>query len=164
MRWTSPPHGRGDRRTGRQRTDLEAATRPTHGTFPSALRKIGSGVLRDRHSAHPQGSHALRHHVQPHAGQRLCGAFESGPRRPRRKDRATGASASRGFTKPILPAPSSSSSRTKSSTAPSTSPRPIRCPIASSWPALREAWDMPNGLPAPAPLIEIGGILPAHRV
>ncbi len=24
--------------------------------------------------------------------------------------------------------------------------------------ALREAWDMPNGLPAPAPLIEIGAI------
>ena len=25
--------------------------------------------------------------------------------------------------------------------------------------ALRDAWDMPNGLPAPAPLIEIGSFL-----
>ena len=51
---------------------------------------------------------------------------------------------------------SSFSSTMKRSTAPSISPRPIRCPTANSWPRCAKPGTMPNGLPAPAPLIAIG--------
>ena len=72
--------------------------------------------------------------------------------------RATDASSSPGFTRPTMRAPSSSSSPTRSLTGLSISPRPIPLPNREFMAALRWAWDVPNGFPAPSLAIRLGAI------
>ena len=143
-----PSHGRSHGRTRRPRADRSAATCARDVELLDWRGQgLGSGLLRRPYAAHAQGGPAQRDHLQPGSRQRLRHSAQPGPLQPWRHP---------GQRPPVrfvdsrdstLRAPSNFSSRATTSTAPSTSPHPIRSPTASSWPFCARLGEYPTGSP-----------------
>ena len=134
------------------------------GTSPSSVAKDWEAAFFEpSHAAHPQGRHALAPSSSAPTRQSLRHLFESGPSRPRRH---TGQRPPIRLLDPrrrLRPRRRIPHRRATISTGPVNLASPNPLPNREFMADLREAWDMPNGLPAPRATARNRRLLSPHR-